>query len=360
MAWVVSQHLESLVGPSISTFIKLLFDPITISIAWVFIFSLRGLPVDEREAIQSAFVYGLIPMVFSMVGGIREMIFHISETCLFWSFGLALCYLRDDNNDDEIPPDKVLRLMDGSKRSDYDTKMGFRFQLVCTHLVSHAILCLLAIVYPRLFEECVILVAISIAFCALLISSHLYELDMIYLTAQDALRVDSISNETIEELECIYPEGFDTDRFQYLLHDTLREDPSGEYISLSEIQMLINIFPSGIMKVEDDEGATPFQVACLYYSVGVVEYLLGTEYRLLDTRDNRGDTALHYACRGNNYKVVKYLLERRMQLVNKRNAEGDLPVYLLCSTGENSSNRDDPEHVETIWRLLLAYPEDMS
>ena len=218
--------------------------------------------------------------------------------------------------------------------------------------------------YPTLYEECVILGAINITFSALMISSQLYELDMISLPVQNALGVDSISNETIEELTSIYPIGFDTDRFQYLLHDTLRIGRRGmwygrsAHTTVTVIQKLINIFTSDIMKLVDDEGATPFLVACQCSSVKVVKYLLGRYDGLLDTRDNRGDTALHYACRGKNCKVVKYLLSMNMGLATKRNTEGDLPAYLLCGAGKHSI--DSPKHVETIWRLLLAYPEDMS
>ena len=77
--------------------------------------------------------------------------------------------------------------------------------------------------------------------------------------------------------------------------------------------------------------------------------------------DENGDTTLHYACRGNNFKVVNYLLAKHMQLVTKRNNDGDLQLY-LCSTGEGKSNSmtNDIEQLETIWRLLLAYPEDVS
>ena len=199
---------------------------------------------------------------------------------------------------------------------------------------------------------------------------------MVTFPVRDALRVNSISHEVLDVLESVYPVGFDTDRFQYLLHDTIRKGGQrgkwhgrSAYTIVEVIQKLINVFPSDIMKVVDDKGNTPFLTACQYSSTEVVEYLIEDDIlldtfcmssRLLDTQNDRGDTALHYACRGRNYKVVKYLLNRHMQLVTKRNAEGDLPVYLLCAAGKYSGRFDDPEHVETIWRLLLAYPEDIS
>jgi len=147
-------------------------------------------------------------------------------------------------------------------------------------------------------------------------------------------------------------------------------------------------------------------LACRYSSVDVVEYLVGIDSDLLGSRDNKGNTALHYACRGKNYKVAKYLYIYS-GLVTKRNAEGYLPVYLLCGIDKDllhtsgsgggwqsfftfysrstsrvrygsdeyyANNKKkmklstqlfpipsvDREHLETIWRLLLAYPEDMT
>ena len=83
---------------------------------------------------------------------------------------------------------------------------------------------------------------------------------------------------------------------------------------------------------------------------------------------------MHYACQGNNYKVINYLLTRHMKLVTKRNKDGDLPVYVLSSctplihgkikgvticSNYGRSELDNPQYLETIWKLLLANPEDM-
>jgi len=344
---------------------------------WIILLLTLGSSIPDNEnkligqIIMSSLSFFTVEVIFC---GIRVMVFPISIICLFCSFCLAFYLTEHDvfddlearlsrKEEDDLPE---LRLMDLKRKEDYQPNMSFRVQLVCPHLVSLVILFLLATLCPNLFEGCVILGAINITFSALLISSQLYELDMISIPVRDA--VDSISNETIEELTSIYPIGFDTDRFQYLLHDTLRIGRRGmwhgrtAHTTVTVIQKLINIFPSDIMKVVDDEGATPFLVACQCSSVKVVKYLIGRYDGLLDTRDNRGDTALHYACRGKNCKVVKYLLSKNMQLVTKRNTEGDLPVYLLggASYDDDSNHLYDPEHVETIWHLLLAYPEDMS
>ena len=121
------------------------------------------------------------------------------------------------------------------------------------------------------------------------------------------------------------------------------------------------------INVADKGGALPFLIACQYSSLDVVEYLVGRDNydnnNVHNICDENGDTVLHYACRGNNFKIVNYLFTKHMQLVTKRNNEGDLPLYLLCSIAgeeENNSKTNDIEHLETILRLLLAYPEDLS
>ena len=157
------------------------------------------------------------------------------------------------------------------------------------------------------------------------------------------------------------PKGLDTDRIQFLLHDTLKEE-SGK--DAETIKLVLGMLPESI-NVADKGGALPFLIACQYSSLEVVKYLMGRDNHgnNMCAFDDNGDTVLHYACRGNNFKIVNYLLTKHMQLVTKRNIEGDLPLYLLCGiTGEGKINsmKNDIEHLETIWRLLLAYPEDVS
>jgi len=71
----------------------------------------------------------------------------------------------------------------------------------------------------------------------------------------------------------------------------------------------------------------------------------------LDVND---DSILHYACRGGNCEVVNYLLEKQSSHVSKLNADKKLPIHLFCESG---SSTDSLEHTDTIYQLLLAYPE---
>lgn len=331
---------------------------------------------------------------------------------------------------------RVLGLMSPKRKEEYARKHCFDIHISFYHLVAlQVIIVILSIIYKRLFVKFVKLIApvlskwhetpyflvvtINVATVILIIPSlELCDKVAVSLPFRDVFG-ENISNTTIKDLKELYPEGFDTYRFQYLLHDTLRK---GERIE--SIQKLISIFPNNIMKVKDDKGETPFLLACQYSSAEVVEYLIGIDNDLLDSRDDKGDTALHNACRERNYKVVKYLLNKHMGLATKRNTEGYLPVYLLaaryhllCGMGDGSNKTSgsrsgrksfvslgfgcipnftfnsgspsrvgygseayiaynkkcmnlstqlfpipsvDREHIETIWRLLLAYPEDMS
>jgi len=167
---------------------------------------------------------------------------------------------------------------------------------------------------------------------------------------------DHVTQERINELYKMKPTGLDTDRLQFLLHDILREESGTD---TNTIEAWVGLW--GDFHLTDIDGSTPVLLACQYSSPEVVDYLTGCTYENMDSRDKLRDTALHYACRGKNYTVVKYLLETQMQMVTKRNVKGDLPLYLLCNTsGMNSSELDNTEHLEMIWRLLLAYPDDVS
>ena len=176
----------------------------------------------------------------------------------------------------------------------------------------------------------------------------------------------------VEKLKHIYPRGLNIDRIQFLLHDTLKDTEKNDTRTIKD---LLAIFGSDVIKRVDEDGCVPFHLACQYASVEVVK-LLDDQYDddLLNTCDARGNTVLHYACLGNNYVVIKYVLTKYMQLVAKRNIDGDLPVYLLSScspfiqgsingvpvcSNYGRSELDNPQHLETIWKLLLAFPEDV-
>jgi len=195
-----------------------------------------------------------------------------------------------------------------------------------------------------------------------------------------------VSHDAISKLKRMYPRGLDVDRIQFLLHDALKQRLGNnanittygspipwyrfdeEKNNTKKIMTLFRVFPGIVstMDTPDDEGDIPFRLACQYASVEVVKHMVGLDNKLLNIRDIKGNTVMHYACQGNNYKVVNYLLNRHMILAVTRNFDGDLPVYILCSSEllvyKHRLFVEDaprPQHLETVMRLMLAYPEDM-
>ena len=88
-----------------------------------------------------------------------------------------------------------------------------------------------------------------------------------------------------------------------------------------------------------------------------MKFLVEMDSRSFDQCDIHKNYPLHYACRGGNCGVVKYLLGRRVPSMSERNGANELPIHLLCECGEDKVDRESQEYVETIWLLLLAYPE---
>lgn len=128
-------------------------------------------------------------------------------------------------------------------------------------------------------------------------------------------------------------------------------------ISIGTIKLLIRGNPCAV-RVADHQLAFPLHIACKYATVDVVKYILQQYDYCLNACDKYNDSLLHYACRGGNYQTIKFLLQVNTSLVSKRNMGQQLPIHLLVC--ESNSNRQSLEHVETVWLLLLAFPEILS
>ena len=138
---------------------------------------------------------------------------------------------------------------------------------------------------------------------------------------------------------------------QLPLHTALQRN-----VRLGSIKLLINGNPSAIRNF-DNNGAIPLHVACEHHDSDVVQYLVSLADITLDTIDREGSTALHYACRGAKYDTIALLLEKYDAVsVSKRNDHGKLPIDLLWESNA-VEDRESPEHVETVFQLLRAYPE---
>jgi len=123
---------------------------------------------------------------------------------------------------------------------------------------------------------------------------------------------------------------------------------------LGSIKLLIKGNTSAV-RIPDNNMAFPLHITCEFSSIKVVKYLMDMlDDRIWNHLDDNDDSILHYACRGSNCEVVKYLLNKQSPHVSERNADQKLPIQLFCESGLPS---DSLENTDTIYRLLLAYPE---
>ena len=127
--------------------------------------------------------------------------------------------------------------------------------------------------------------------------------------------------------------------------------------SLGAIKLLVKGRPVAL-RVADNQGAFPLHIACEFGTADVVKFLAEPLDIWLNVCDVNKNFPLHYACRGCSFGVVKYVLGKQKTSFSARNADGKLPIQLLCEAGQQDGvDNESPEFTETIWRLLLAYPE---
>jgi hypothetical protein len=127
--------------------------------------------------------------------------------------------------------------------------------------------------------------------------------------------------------------------------------------TLGSIKLLVKGNPSA-MRTPDNAGALPLHLACQHQeSASIVAYLIGVDQTTLQAFDEKGNTVLHYACRGAKHTTISLLLKEYGGIsVSRRNAHNQLPIHLLLESKE-VSDREDTRYVESIYRLLRAYPE---
>ena len=136
---------------------------------------------------------------------------------------------------------------------------------------------------------------------------------------------------------------------------------SSAEISLGTIKLIVKGYPEAL-QVSDDSGALPLHRACQHGTVSIVDFLVQEgNAEFFDESDLEGNYSLHYACEEGNYAVVNYLLSRQiLAAVSERNSSNNLPIHLMCKAGERKGYNKHPEYIESIWRLLVAYPEAVS
>jgi len=124
---------------------------------------------------------------------------------------------------------------------------------------------------------------------------------------------------------------------------------------LGAIKLLVKGNPSALGRT-DHQGMLPLHIACEFSTADSVQFLVELNDGCLDHCDLNTNYPLHYACRGGKCDIVKYLLEAHASSVSERNGNNKLPIHLLCESGNDKVDHESAEYVETIWRLLLAYP----
>ena len=76
--------------------------------------------------------------------------------------------------------------------------------------------------------------------------------------------------------------------------------------------------------------------------------------------DTEGNAALHYACHSAKYDTITLLLDKygADRYRYQRNAQKQLPIDLLWGSDEVLDiDRGSVDYVESVFRLLRAYPE---
>ena len=139
------------------------------------------------------------------------------------------------------------------------------------------------------------------------------------------------------------------------LHKAIRENAP-----LGTVKLLVKGNPEAIDIPDNINGMLPLDIASMVGTVGAVKYLAELSPDRLNACDMNKNYPLHHACQGVNCEVISYLLETPMSSVSERNVDGMLPIHLFCefaSCAPDEDEDDDTKYTDTIWRLLMAYPE---
>ena len=192
-------------------------------------------------------------------------------------------------------------------------------------------------------------------------------LQLLYDAHPDAIEDNRVRTNTI----CVEIQTFIDTQLSYARHAkdrnimTTRDEHNGKLllhrafydnIPLGKIKLLVKGNPSAI-SCADNIGMMPLHSACKHRGTpAVVEFLINLYPTSLRARDFDDNTALHYACLGANHSIIALLTEKYGAIsVSKRNAHGQLPIDLLFASNA-VSDRENVEYIESIFRLLRAYP----
>ena len=134
---------------------------------------------------------------------------------------------------------------------------------------------------------------------------------------------------------------------QLPLHTVLQNN-----VTLGSVKLLLKGNPPAL-QTRDNSDTFPLHIACEHHdSPNVVQYLAQQLLALWMVKE-----VLHLACRGAKYETIAMLLERYDAVsVSKRNAHKKLPIDLLWESNQ-VQDRESIEYIESVFRLLKAFPE---
>jgi len=147
---------------------------------------------------------------------------------------------------------------------------------------------------------------------------------------------------------------------------------------LGTVKLIYNGYPEAFNLPSTRDGTYPLQIACCGGSVEIVKFLAEKHEGCLNAPDPKyGEYPLHTACEMGNCDLIKWLLKKPVETVALRNSDGKLPIELFLEFVRDPVDNHvphsdtyqpfDPDSLdfdidvtETVWCLLLAYPEMMS
>lgn len=71
--------------------------------------------------------------------------------------------------------------------------------------------------------------------------------------------------------------------------------PNDARLQLRNVKSLLELYPEYMSILDRDGVTTPFELACHYSSVDVVQYMIELDEKLLESRDEQGNTPLKHA-----------------------------------------------------------------
>ena len=107
----------------------------------------------------------------------------------------------------------------------------------------------------------------------------------------------------------------------------------------------------------DIKGMIPMHIACQAGCVGMIEFFIRYDKRLLRSADRLLNRALHHACLGGKCANINCIMRETYEGAALENADGHLPIEILFYHAD--CDRDSFEYTEAVFHLLRANPDSL-